>query len=93
MNKVYKIIWSKTRDCYVVVSELAKRNAKGSGVRSCRMKATRALSALLVSSVLVGGFSVPTAWAANPHPPENAEYVYGTGITFDAANRLNSRWG
>ena len=40
MNKVYKIIWSKTRDCYVVVSELAKRNAKGSGVRSCRMKAT-----------------------------------------------------
>ena len=92
MNKVYKIIWSKTRDCYVVVSELAKRNAKGSGVRSCRMKATRALSALLVSSVLVGGFSVPTAWAANPHPPENAEYVYGTGITFDAEKNATA-WG
>ena len=92
MNKVYKIIWSKTRDCYVVVSELAKRNAKGSGVRSCRMKATRALSALLVSSVLVGGFSVPTAWAANPHLPENAEYVYGTGITFDAEKNATA-WG
>ena len=28
MNKIYKIIWSKARNCYVVVSELAKRNGK-----------------------------------------------------------------
>ena len=28
MNKVYKVIWSKARNCYVVVSELAKRNGK-----------------------------------------------------------------
>lgn len=28
MNKVYKVIWSKVRNCYVVVSELAKRNGK-----------------------------------------------------------------
>ena len=30
MNKIYKIIWSKARNCYVVVSELAKRNGKAS---------------------------------------------------------------
>ena len=28
MNKIYKVIWSKARNCYVVVSELAKRNGK-----------------------------------------------------------------
>ena len=28
MNKVYKVIWSKARNCYMVVSELAKRNGK-----------------------------------------------------------------
>ncbi|WP_288273999.1 ESPR domain-containing protein [uncultured Acidaminococcus sp.] len=25
MNKIYKVIWSRVRHCYVVVSELAKR--------------------------------------------------------------------
>lgn len=28
MNKIYKVIWSKTKQCYVAVSELAKRNGK-----------------------------------------------------------------
>ncbi|MBQ8701042.1 MAG: ESPR domain-containing protein [Acidaminococcaceae bacterium] len=25
MNKIYKVIWSKVRNCYVAVSEIAKR--------------------------------------------------------------------
>ena len=28
MNKVYQVVWSKARNCYVVVSELAKRSGK-----------------------------------------------------------------
>lgn len=24
MNKVFKVVWSKTKNCYVVVSEMAK---------------------------------------------------------------------
>lgn len=28
MNKIYKVIWSKVKNCYVVVSELAKRAGK-----------------------------------------------------------------
>ena len=24
MNKIYKIVWNKTKNCYVVASELAK---------------------------------------------------------------------
>ena len=25
LNRIYKVIWSKTKGCYVVVSEMAKR--------------------------------------------------------------------
>ena len=28
MNKIYKVIWSKVKHCYVVVSELTKRDGK-----------------------------------------------------------------
>ena len=28
MNKVYKVVWSKVKNCYVVASELAKRRTK-----------------------------------------------------------------
>ena len=34
MNKQYKVIWSKVKNTYVVVSELAKRNGKSeSGIQ------------------------------------------------------------
>ena len=28
MNKIFKVVWSKTKNSYVVVSEIAKRNGK-----------------------------------------------------------------
>lgn len=28
MNKIFKVIWSKSRNCYVVASELAKGRTK-----------------------------------------------------------------
>lgn len=31
MNKIYKVIWSKVKGCYVVASEFATRNGKTSG--------------------------------------------------------------
>lgn len=33
MNKIYKVVWSKVKHCYVVVSEVAKANGK-SGVKA-----------------------------------------------------------
>ena len=63
MNKIYKIIWSKARNCYVVVSELARRNAKGSGSRSRRVMASRVLGTLIVSAYLAGCCGVPVASA------------------------------
>ena len=28
MNRIFKVIWSKTKHCYIVVSEYAKANTK-----------------------------------------------------------------
>ena len=70
MNKIYKVIWSKAKHCYVVTSELAKRNTKGCGARGLRMAA----ATLGVAAALIGGVTVPSAWAE------------GTTITVTGAN-------
>ena len=62
MNKIYKVVWSKAKHCYVVTSELAKRNTKGCGTRSLRMAAV----SLGVAAALMGGvgFATSVAYAA-----------------------------
>ena len=44
MNKVFKVIWSKTKNCYVVASELAKSHTKA--------PSKNGISRMLVCSVL-----------------------------------------
>ncbi len=50
MNKIFKVVWSKTKNSYVVVSEFAKRSGKGSS------SLTRKIIAM---TVLVCGLTVP----------------------------------
>lgn len=61
MNKAYKVIWSKVRGCYVVVSELAKERGKNNS------RGKHALLAGIVMATLLGGVSLPagTVFAAN----------------------------
>ena len=59
MNKIYKVVWSKVKHCYVVTSEQAKRHGKGCGVRSVRMAAV----SMGVAAALVGGISGSVAEA------------------------------
>ena len=35
MNRIYKVVWSKAKNCYTVVSEIAKRHGKGNCARTC----------------------------------------------------------
>ena len=84
MNKIYKIVWSKTKNCYVVASELTKSHTKGSGTRSFRMKAVRVLGAMLVSVYLVSSYGVQVAWA-------DEAGVAGSNVTRTGANA--SAWG
>lgn len=55
MNKIYKVIWSKTKGCYVVVSEIAKREGKAASTCAGVLRATFAtffVASLLTGSVL-----------------------------------------
>lgn len=52
MNKIYKVIWSKTKGCYVVASEFAKREGKASSSHVGALRAT--FAAFFVASVLTG---------------------------------------
>ena len=47
MNKIYKVIWSKAKNCYVVVSELAKRNGKCKAAKTDSLNTRRRLTGLL----------------------------------------------
>ncbi len=87
MNKIYRIIWSKAKHCYIVTSELAKRHAKGIGTRSFRLKAVT----LAVAAALIGGIFSPVAHADEglavyagdnlaAYADEN-EYMDGAGYT------------
>ena len=63
MNTVYKVIWSKIKNCYVVVSELAKRSGKGGPAR-CHGSAGSVFTAVLLASLLNMGIAAPV-WAEN----------------------------
>ena len=56
MNKIFKVIWSKSRNCYVVASELAKGHTKASSTGDkTRRLPLAAITALIL--LPVGGFS------------------------------------
>ena len=49
MNRIYQVVWSKAKNCYTVVSEIAKRHGKGNRARTC---AAAFLAALALTSVM-----------------------------------------
>lgn len=53
MNKVYKVVWNRTKHCYVVVSELAKRAGKNKS--TCLTVVGKAAAALGLGVVLLMG--------------------------------------
>ncbi|SFE66762.1 Head domain of trimeric autotransporter adhesin, partial [Succiniclasticum ruminis DSM 9236] len=61
MNRIYKVIWSKTRNCYVAVSELAKNHGKDN-VRSEKRGIVKGASSLALCIALSLGVT-GSAWA------------------------------
>ena len=49
MNRIYKVVWSKAKNCYTVVSEITKRHGKGNRARTC---ATAFLAALALTGFM-----------------------------------------
>ena len=72
MNKIFKIIWSKARNCYVVVSELAKSHDDGHVRRSrsgCCRKAAILAAFVLTTSLLAVPDWAQAATAMNSGNP------------------------
>ena len=67
MNKIFKVIWSKSRNCYVVASELAKGTSKSTSTgRMAKRAALAAVAALLLFPAGIGnsyaaGITIGTA--------------------------------
>ena len=60
MNRIFKVIWSKTRNCYVVASELAKGTSKSTSTGRMAKRAVLAAVAALLISPLGAGYSYAT---------------------------------
>jgi hypothetical protein len=72
MNKIYKVIYSKVRNCYVVVSELAKSHDSAHGTRSrsgCCRKAAVLAAFVLTTSLLAVPDWAQAATATNSGNP------------------------
>ena len=69
MNRIYKVIWSRVKNSYVVVSEIAGTARKSGGVRVSKNALAAALTAFLLTSsvagavdnVIVGNTEAPNA--------------------------------
>lgn len=72
MNQFHKVIWSKTKCCYVVVSELAKSHGKSTSANR-----KRALVTTLVA--FLATFGVTMSYAADTTPGGGSGVAIGTG--------------
>ena len=71
MNRIYKVIYSKARQCYIVVSELAKSNHKSSqqGADHTNTPAlARIIAVALAAGALTWGSVPEVSWAADAQP-------------------------
>ena len=67
MNRIYKVIYSKARQCYIVVSELAKRNHKSSqpSIDHSTPALARIIAVTIAAGALTLGSTPGISWAAD----------------------------
>ena len=78
MNKIFKVVWSKTKECYVVVSEVAKNNG---GKK-------KALSTVFAALVAVGAMIPGQAGAISFNGGNSGGHADG-----EASIAIGSGWG
>ena len=67
MNKIYKVIWSEVRNCYVCVSELAKSHSKPNSRKALAQKGTAGAAAVLTAALLLTAAPAGTFAADEVH--------------------------
>lgn len=91
MNRVYKVIFSKARQCYIVASELAKRNQKNSQTSTDHRTPAlaRVITATIAAGALMWGSAPGVSWAAADTTPGSGNGVaIGTGSNAPKAENV-----
>ena len=78
MNKIFKVVWNKSKNCYVVVSEFAKNN---SGKKKIVVAGIFAALAMTNANVALAVNDVPANTGG-------ASVAYGNGATVTGANAV-----
>ena len=87
MNRIYKVVWSKAKNCYTVVSEIAKRHGKGNRARTC---AAAFLAALALTGVM--GMSEAQAAVINANTVTIDDSGNVAGANSIQTNALNAKY-
>ena len=82
MNKIYKVVWNKARNCYVVVSEFAKNHSTSSVT-----KKKVSIAAILAAGML-SGFSPMVSGAANNTEGSIGFVINGDKNTVSSSNSV-----
>lgn len=91
MNRIYKVIYSKARQCAMVVSELAKssRNSSRKGAGHVGTPAlARIVAAALAAGALTWGIVPGVSWAADTAPGKGDGVAIGTGSNAPKAENV-----
>lgn len=78
MNKIFKVIWSKSKQCYVVVSELAKNTTGKKKIVVASVFAALAMTGGMQNVHAIGGTGNQAGWTSGPN----------VGTAFDSTRGL-----
>ena len=91
MNRIYKVIYSKARQCAMVVSELAKschKNSQQGADHTNTPALARMVAAVLAAGALTWGSVPGVSWAADITPGSGDGVAIGTGSNAPKAENV-----
>ena len=89
MNRIYNVIWSKTKKCYVVVSEIVKSG--GGKVKSLHTGKTHArIGAVMAVAALLAGVNITSVNAVDTH--DKAIIINGVYGGYATAKDGGNEW-
>ena len=94
MNKIFKVVWSKTKECYVVVSEVAKNNGGKKKALSTVFAALVAAGAMIPGQVdAAAGYGAAGGTATGSDSVAIGTSAQATASNAVAVGRLNQATG
>ena len=90
MNKIFKVVWSKTKECYVVVSEVAKNNSGKKKVLASVLAALAVVGAGAAGTPVQAVFS-DSGSSINVYPnAKTGNYVGSNAVVVGFENRTDA---